>query len=340
MGYGYVGNNAQTADAQFAWPVRGGQTGAYTLYVSKEGVGAVDITSSPGTITWNGNSGTADYSPGSIIVLTATPDSNSDFNGWFGACSGKGPCQVTMSTTRFVSAKFQSKDRFIDNNDGTIYDTQGNLIWLKNANCFGYVFSLDQAKTYSNGLANGQCGLTDGSNAGDWHLPSIDELRIFGDTGLFTGDLNASGFANVQGFEYYSSTSIDNYRYSVVRMDNGWIYSGFSNDSYVWPVRIGQSWFFDPFRVKNTKPPIWQVITGISSNDSFTIRNTGSNSIMFTASLDGSDSNQFTLDRGTCEGLTSTLTPGGSCKLSLTALATSIGNESGWGDSALEKVMR
>jgi beta-lactam-binding protein with PASTA domain len=40
------------------------------------------------------------------VTLTATPDTGSVFSRWFGACSGTGPCVVTMSQARSVTAKF------------------------------------------------------------------------------------------------------------------------------------------------------------------------------------------------------------------------------------------
>ena len=55
--------------------------------------------------------------------------------------------------------------RFTDNGDGTVTDNLTALIWLKNANCFGppnWATALSDANT----LANGSCGLSDGSSAG------------------------------------------------------------------------------------------------------------------------------------------------------------------------------
>ena len=73
--------------------------------------------------------------------------------------------------------------RFIDCYDGTVLDTQSNLLWVKNANCFG-TKNWDDAITVSSSLAHGQCALSDGSQVGDWHLPTVDELRFFTDGGI------------------------------------------------------------------------------------------------------------------------------------------------------------
>jgi hypothetical protein len=46
------------------------------------------------------------YSGGTIVTLVATPDVNSTFIGWSGACSGTGSCVVTMDAATAVTATF------------------------------------------------------------------------------------------------------------------------------------------------------------------------------------------------------------------------------------------
>ena len=68
---------------------------------------------------------------------------------------------------------------FIDNGNGTVTDARTGLVWLKNASAFSYmnwVWAVDQCRR----LANGQAGLTDGSVAGQWRLPSKEELEGVG----------------------------------------------------------------------------------------------------------------------------------------------------------------
>ena len=65
--------------------------------------------------------------------------------------------------------------RFTDNGDGTVTDNCTGLIWLKNANCFEPT-EWSVALTDCNDLADGICGLTDGSVVGDWRLPNVKEL--------------------------------------------------------------------------------------------------------------------------------------------------------------------
>jgi hypothetical protein len=70
--------------------------------------------------------------------------------------------------------------RFADNKDGTVTDKLTGLIWLKNGNPFG-TRNWEQALRDCNSLANGKHGLSDGSVAGDWRLPNINELRSLED---------------------------------------------------------------------------------------------------------------------------------------------------------------
>jgi hypothetical protein len=65
-------------------------------------------------------------------------------------------------------------DRFMDNGNGTVTDGQTGLIWLKDWNCIGESDWVD-AIARASALADGQCGLTDGSSAGDWRLPKVEE---------------------------------------------------------------------------------------------------------------------------------------------------------------------
>jgi hypothetical protein len=56
--------------------------------------------------------------------------------------------------------------RFKDKGDGTVKDYLTGLIWLKNADCMGRTL-WGEALDASNKLADGQCGLGDGSKPGD-----------------------------------------------------------------------------------------------------------------------------------------------------------------------------
>jgi hypothetical protein len=49
------------------------------------------------------------YNDNTVVTLTATPDSGSVFTGWSGACTGTGPCSVSMTAARSVTATFMTQ---------------------------------------------------------------------------------------------------------------------------------------------------------------------------------------------------------------------------------------
>ena len=134
--------------------------------------------------------------------------------------------------------------RFTDNLDGTITDNLTGLIWLKNANCFGSR-SWNNALSDCNGLSSGYCGLTDGSNAGDWRLPNYKELFSLVDAENYNPALpSGHPFTNVQLYYYWSSTTFAEQTFNVwvVPIYSGGVYnySKGGGPAHVWPVRGGQ----------------------------------------------------------------------------------------------------
>jgi len=126
------------------------------------------------------------------------------------------PVAKTGQTTSFASGDdgdlqegvASPSPRFTNNGDGTVTDNLTGLIWLQNANCFGLKTWAD-AVAAANGLASGQCGLSDGSAAGDWRLPNLRELQSLVDYGGFNPSLPAGHpFTNVLASTYWSSTSV------------------------------------------------------------------------------------------------------------------------------------
>ena len=141
--------------------------------------------------------------------------------------------------------------------NGTVKDMQTGLIWLKNANCFGLITWAD-ANIRAAALASGQCGLNDGSKAGDWRLPTLEEWEAMlmvscypfpggptipdrtGNACYLTGQHWAT---NVQSNVYWSSTS------NASIPSDAWAMDLFSREVnggtktfnlYVWPVRTGR----------------------------------------------------------------------------------------------------
>jgi hypothetical protein len=139
-------------------------------------------------------------------------------------------------------------DRYIDNDDGAVTDTRTGLVWLKNANCLNRQ-NLETAMQSAAELAHGQCGLSDGSKAGDWRLPTKDEWEMMLDDKRSKEPVlsNAAGtdkwiegevFSDVQTHFYWSSTE-----YSIGRSWFVLLYDGFvgfdrlTKVFHVWPVR-------------------------------------------------------------------------------------------------------
>ena len=99
--------------------------------------------------------------------------------------------------------------RFTDNLDGTVTDNHTDLVWLKNANCFGRK-AWNNALRACNELADGTCGLTDGSRLGDWRLPNNNEMRsLVSPYAKAPATVLPKGnpFEGVQNFMYFTSTT-------------------------------------------------------------------------------------------------------------------------------------
>jgi len=133
--------------------------------------------------------------------------------------------------------------RFTDNGNGTVTDNLTGLIWLKNANCYGlrsWVNALDDC----NSLAAPNCGLSDGSSAGDWHLPNRKELLSLIDLSQYNPALpSGNPFSAVIWDQYWSSST---YAFSMsyawrVGLHSALVSTGNKTTPYyVWPVRGAQ----------------------------------------------------------------------------------------------------
>jgi hypothetical protein len=141
--------------------------------------------------------------------------------------------------------------RFTDNGDGTVTDNLTGLIWLKQANCGG-TRNWANALTFANSLydgwtgdgSGGDCGLSDGSSAGDWRLPNVRELQSLIDYGRYYPALpSGHPFTGGQSKLYWSSTTYapNTSLAWYVYMSDGYVSAyNQTNTLYVWPVRGGQ----------------------------------------------------------------------------------------------------
>ena len=141
--------------------------------------------------------------------------------------------------------------RFTDMRDGTIRDNHTGLIWLKNANCFGSKYWYNSMSAAAS-LANGQCGLTDGSAPGDWRLPTKGEWEAFISTVYYNpalvntvGDAQWSegdAFTEVQRLYWSSTEESSNHAWNVDMLTGSISYYYKEEETghmSVWPVRSG-----------------------------------------------------------------------------------------------------
>lgn len=153
------------------------------------------------------------------------------------------------------------EDRFVDCGNGTVLDTVTGLLWLKDANCLAGANGQGddgrrtwyQAVAFAAELSDGECGLSDHSQAGDWRLPTQGEWEAVLDGSCSTdpelagkagGCYSAEPWAsNVQVATYWSSTTRADGP-SIAKtgdLPEGFVAEGFKNASVdVWPVRDGQ----------------------------------------------------------------------------------------------------
>ncbi|MCK9365151.1 MAG: DUF1566 domain-containing protein [Syntrophales bacterium] len=215
-GSSYWSSTPANSDGSAAWAID-----LSSLYIY--GVGAT-----PGTRVWP----VRDGQDGGVIILPKTGQTTSAATGDDGALQ-KGAAWPSP--------------RFTDNNDGTVTDHLTSLVWLKKGTCAVQTKTWSDALTYAVGMAEGQCDLADGSKAGDWRLPNVNELQSVIDWSKSGPALPAGHpFTEVAWNRYWTSTSIENLPGSAwqVNLNNGGAFPANKSyelsNAYAWPVRTGQ----------------------------------------------------------------------------------------------------
>lgn len=188
------------------------------------------------------------FPDGTVQATAAVPGSapveDTGQQGCWDAGGSTIPCSGTGQDGELQAGVDWPAPRFTDNGDGTVTDNLTNLVWLQHANCGG-TKTWEQALSDASALANGQCGLTDGSVATDWRLSNVKELLSLLDYGE-TGPALPSGhpFTAVVSAHYWSSTT------NVADLSKAWAVDlGFGDvtrngnkagTAPSWPVRGGQ----------------------------------------------------------------------------------------------------
>ncbi len=197
-----------------------------------------------------------------VAVLTIATgalkaDSGIEIEGRGAVTKADGPCS-------------DNANRYVDCGNGTVTDTVAGLVWLQLANCTAFpgaggTNSDDWATAMlaTDGLEDGLCGLNDGSEPGDWRLPTQMEWETtvahardtLGCTGgsapVWTNDAGTAcnttpvtSFIGLVAVSYWSST-VDQATPGAAEVAN--LTTGtttvsifkFANAS-IWPVRDGQ----------------------------------------------------------------------------------------------------
>ncbi len=157
------------------------------------------------------------------------------------------PCDFKRQYAELLFDKPIPDPRFKDNKDGTVTDNLTGLIWLKNTKCFK-MMDWESAIVVSKSLKDGDCGpdsaliLSDGSSAGDWRLPSMNELCILIDYSRRNPALpNGHMFSDFPTGYYWSATPLDSHPGMawIVYMESGTTcYDDIKNHAgHIWPVR-------------------------------------------------------------------------------------------------------
>jgi hypothetical protein len=100
------------------------------------------------------------------------PQGPQGFTGATGPAGPQGPAGSSAA-----APCYDNVNRFVDCGNGAIADTFTGLLWLKNPGCFPSPADYATANNEATALASGQCGLSDGSAAGSWRLPTNDEWK-------------------------------------------------------------------------------------------------------------------------------------------------------------------
>ncbi len=204
-----------------------------------------------------------------VVIVPAYAASGVEVNGDLNL-SGTGTISFPDGTSQTTAAtdcigRYElNSNPFSPNGDGTVTDCRTGSIWLKNARCTdtsGGIQNIngnltwDNAKLWAAGLSSGLCGLTDGSDVGDWRLPTklewmamVQSARNRGYTNPALTNAAGTGhwtpgniFDNVQTSGYWSGSSIDADLAWIISMIDGIVADDNKPSSnYVWPVRSGQ----------------------------------------------------------------------------------------------------
>lgn len=205
-----------------------------------DNVFTTDVITEPCTVV-------ASFSPVESSVVVQVPETG--LNKCYDTAGIEINCAGTGQDGELQTGMTWPEPRFDDNQDGTVTDQMTGLVWLKDANCFGYITWLNALTAIKNFNDNptlyGCSGYS--ANNNDWRMPNINELRSLVDyTEANPVLLSNHPFVNVQNSYYFSSTTqasgfpgYDETVYTVSMADGRMNMLGDKDEYpfYVWPVR-------------------------------------------------------------------------------------------------------
>ncbi len=242
----------------------------YQIYVNKTGYAFYPSVGSGANVTradYTGQYEAPSTLPPSGLFFTVidfvVSSDNSVRAANFAAYDGRNPLITLPATGQKISyavgddadlkkgTAWDSATRFTDNGDGTVTDGLTGLIWLKDTGCLGSAFWAN-ALTTVNALASGQCGLADGSAAGSWRLPNLNELESLIDVSATAPALPAGNpFIHESGGIYWTSTSY---------------YGGAAGSDKAWTIRLSDGRFMNDTSAN---------LKATSSNQVWAVKGTG-----------------------------------------------------------------
>jgi len=181
-----------------------------------------------------------------LIILSAAGCSDSDDT--VSAPTGAAPCMDEPPTAN----RFQECEK---GGNGTVTDTLTGLIWLKAGDCFDRE-NYDAARAAAGGLKDGACGLTDGSSAGEWRLPTKEEweaIVVLPETACDFGDVH---LPNAAGDACWSDSEEED-AFTGAYASAYWSVTSGSSSSFAWIVYLHDAYFTPD--VKTDRNYVWAV---------------------------------------------------------------------------------
>lgn len=245
------------------------------------------------------------------------------------------PCTGTgQDGEKLAGVPLPAAPRFTESTtpNGTLTDKLTDLVWLKNADCLDGARTWQEALDRASTLANGICGLTDHSVAGQWRLPNRKELLSLTNFSQNLGDvwLNGQGFVNAVHDYYWSSDTW------VFEPTSKWVYHPVGDtrrDTETGGTLFRALYVRDLSTLAVT--PATHDFTAVavgqpSAPQPFTLANTGSGPVTVSGiTFTGTDGAMFAVapgsGTGACATLTPTIQPAASCTVAVTFTPASEG---------------